>query len=136
MPVRPVEVPELADLLLQRVRGEDPILMLDHFPHFEREPRERDRRGIPVRACLLLPSGPDLVVAPADRALSLLDALFELAIPIDPRPAEPSELGNPERGVAQRSDGARLHAAIVHRPLADVDLGKSYLDEVARSRSD
>ena len=60
MPVRLVEVPELAHLLLEVVGGEHPILVLDDLPDLQRQPREGQRRGIPVLARVLLPFRPDL----------------------------------------------------------------------------
>ena len=38
MAIGPVEIPQLAHLLLEIVGGEHPVLVLDHLPHFEREP--------------------------------------------------------------------------------------------------
>ena len=40
----------------------------------------------------------------------------------------------PSDGVAERAHRARLHAAIVHRPFADADLGEADLDEIAVRR--
>ena len=60
----------------------------------------------------------------------------ELGVAGDALLAEAGELRDAERGVAQRPDRAGLHAAIVHRPFADVDLAEADLDEVARRRRD
>src|SRR5205814_3330782 len=83
------------------------------LPDFEREPLEGDGRGVPVLARVVLPLGPDLVVALADRDLALLDALLELGVAGDPRLADAGELRDADRRVAERAHRARLHAAIV-----------------------
>src|SRR5207237_6725216 len=121
MTVGLVEVPQPAHLMLEVVGGEDPVLVLDHLPDFERKPREGDRRGIPILVRLLLPFRPHLVVAPADRRLALGNALLENRIAGDASPADAGELGDAERGVAERADRAWLHAAVIHRPFADAD---------------
>src|SRR5436190_21900815 len=136
MAVWPVKVPELAHLLLEVVGAQHPILILDHVPDLERETRKTDGRSIPVPARFLLPSRPDLVVALCDRYLALGDAARQPRICGDALPADAGKLGNAERGIAEGPDRARLHPAIVHRPLADIDLAKADLDEVACRRGD
>src|SRR5215471_6077197 len=88
MPVGLVEIPELSHLLLERVGGQHPVFVLDHVPDFERQPLERDRRGVPVLPRLLLPLGPDLTVPLADRGFALIDARRELRVAADPRLAD------------------------------------------------
>ena len=58
----------------------------------------------------------------------------ELGVAGDALLADARELGDAERGVAERPDRARLHAAVIERPLADVDLAEADLDEIARRR--
>src|SRR5262249_18384720 len=100
----------------------------------EREPRKRDRRGVPVPARLLLPFLPHRVVALADRGLALGDAARERGIASDALLAGAGERRDAERGVAQRPHRAGLRAAIVEGPFADVDLAEADLDEIARVR--
>ena len=135
MAVGLVEIPQLAHLLLEVVGGQHPVLVLDHLPDLEREPREGDRRGVPVLARLLLPRSPrPRRGACRSRVLRVGDARRELGVAGDALLADAGELGDAERGVAERPHRARLHAAIVHRPFADVDLAEADLDEIARRR--
>src|SRR4029077_18544307 len=103
-------------------------------PDLHGEPRERERGGIPVLPRFLLPLRPDLIVALADRDLAVGDLLLEVGVAADPLLAGFDQRRNAERGVAERAHRTGLHAAIVHRPLADADLGKADLDEIARRR--
>src|SRR4029077_7658502 len=100
----------------------------------ERQAGEGDWRGIPIAPRLLLPFCPDFVVALGDSGFALGVAGRELALARDALLAQPRELRNAERGIAQGADRAGLHAAIVERPLADIDLAEADLDEVARCR--
>jgi hypothetical protein len=75
---------------------------------------------------------PDLIVALADRNLAVGNLLLEVGVAADPLLAGFDQRRNAERGVTQRAHRAGLHAAIVHRPFADADLGEADLDEIAR----
>src|SRR5262249_60869710 len=89
------------------------------------EPLEGDRGSVPVLLGVLLPLGPDLVVAFADRDLAILDLLLEAGIVGEPLLADTGQLGDPDLGVAERAHRARLHAAVVHCPFAHADLAET-----------
>ena len=126
-----VEVPELAHLLLEIVGGEHPVLVLDHVPDFDREPRKvigEASQFLRASSChFAQTSSWRLPIATLRSAMRLR----ELGVAGDALLAEAGELRDAERGVAERADRAGLHAAIVHRPFADVDLAEADLDEVA-----
>ncbi len=129
MAVRLVEVPDLADLALEVVRGQHPVLVLDDVPDLMGETPERDRRGVPVLPRLLLPLRPDLVVAFADRGLAVRNLFLELGVVLDTILTRLDQRRDAQRRVTQRPHRAGLHPAVVHRPFADADLGKADLDE-------
>src|SRR6185369_13207106 len=112
MAVRLVEVPEFADLMLELVGGEHPVLVLDDVPDLHGEPRERERRGVPVLARFFLPLRPDLIVALADCDLAIGDLLLEVGVAADPLLAGFDQSRNADRGVTERAYRAGLHAAI------------------------
>src|SRR5687768_1117018 len=136
MPVRRVEVPELSRPAAQRAGGQHPVFTLDDLPDLARQPRQRDGRGVPVLARILLPARPDRVVAAADRGAPLVDAAAGGGIGVETGAAEAGELGDAEGGVAEGADRAGLHAAVIERPFADADLGEADLHPVAILRND
>src|SRR5258708_13262104 len=105
MPIRLVEIPELAHLLLECVRREHPVLGLDHLPGFERQPRESDRGGVPIAPGVLLPFCPDLIVAFADRGFALRDAGSQFAVAGDALLAYPGEPRNAPRVIPHPPHG-------------------------------
>src|SRR5205823_7107227 len=100
----------------------------DYVPDFQRQPLESNRRSIPVLARILLPFGPDFVMAFADRRFAFGDALREFLVAGNPFFADARQFRNTKCGVAKRADGARLHPAIVHGPFADVYFAEADLD--------
>src|SRR6516165_12378514 len=52
-----VKIPQLVSPILERVRGQDPILILDHVPKLASESRQRDRHAFPVLTRLSGPCG-------------------------------------------------------------------------------
>src|SRR5581483_4514046 len=77
--VRLVEVPELEAPLLERVRGEHPVLALDRVPHLGGEPPERDRARVPVLLRLLRPLRPRLPVHVVPALRARVDRLLQRA---------------------------------------------------------
>src|SRR5262249_36009524 len=104
MAIRAVEVPQLADLLLEIIGREHPVLVLDHLPDLKREPGEGDGRRIPVPARLLLPFRPHLAVAFGDGPLAFGDAVLEARVAGDAFFANAGELRDRKNGVTERAD--------------------------------
>ena len=108
-----IDVPKAQRPVLERVRGQDPVLALDRGPDLRREPRRGQRRRVPVGLRVALPflleramRGADL---PASRGAIVVAAAFA---------NEGAQHG--EREPRVRDDGQRhgLEVAEILGPLA------------------
>src|SRR3989338_10163459 len=74
MTVGLVKIPQPERPLLEGVRGQPPILILDHLPDLMRQAGLRHRLALPVFLDLFLPAGPQRLVGP----LVIVEALADL----------------------------------------------------------
>src|SRR5262249_59622633 len=83
---------------------------------------------------LALPVAEQPVVAGFDVGGAPRDPRAERGVPGDALGAEPGQLRDRGRGVAEDAQAAVWHAGVVHRPLAEANVAKPDLDHLASGR--
>ena len=124
--------------LLQRVRGEHPVLVLDGLPDLERQPAGR-RSATASQSCprLLAATRPGRIVAQADvgpRAAAMRASRPTSCRRTSRRPAR-SAPGPPATVSARIESSVSWIAPVVHRPAAELEVAEADLDELAVRRA-
>src|SRR6516225_11854561 len=101
-----VKIPQLVSPILERVRGQDPILILDHVPKLASESRQRDRHAFPVLTRLSGPCGEQSIVFLRKRFGALCDARGQFRLPADALAAQLRELRDRGQRVAEYAQAA------------------------------